>query len=522
MRYVLKDLSINIEARTVHRDGTLIKLPDLSFDVLAKLIEAAPQPVSIAAFSNEVWRTEYVSDETVAQRIALLRKALGDDSKAPVYIRTVRSLGYALARSVAPIENKPAPKGVTFFNRRKSVAVGVGLFGLMLVPALLLSFRSIDSRPAQAVTVADTTPASAITILVDRAQQQLSLHQAQGTDRAIAMLREALTQDPTHFDTRLTLSFALSTKATKFGGDSGEAEAEAIARTLINERPDSSDAWSALGYALGAQGRMNESLPAYQYAYQLNPNNASAMSRAAYLYLLRGELHQALSLEFRARQAGGMSRYAEIQIAQSLELIDHPAAAAWYAKALSLNPGQVVILSVTAKSHLRRGNPQAALNTLAQAEGEDQFAPQILQLRARASISMGRIEEARRILATAGWRGHYDLAALDAIAGDPSAAEAFLLPSSLASHATDPDPMMRIQLAEVTAALGRNEEALQFLMQAINLGWRDALWMKQSPFLGDLMSSGEGRELESRIERELDAQRRLIEGAEELMLAISG
>lgn len=523
MRYFLNDLLIDTEAHAVFRGDAAIKLTDLSFNALVKLIEAAPNPVSVAEFSSAVWHTEHVSDETIAQRIALLRKALADDPKNPIYIRTMRGLGYAIVGSVAHTQNRAAPKNILIQNRRNSIAVVAGLLSLVFASALFWNSRDNGFFSKPVTQVADANPKSITVSLVDRAREQLNLHQAQETSRAIAMLREALVQDPRSFDARLTLSFALSTKATKFGGDTSvKKEAEAIARTLISEQPKSSNAWSALGYTLGSQGRMSESLPAYQHAYQLNPKNAPAISSAAYVHLMRGELHQALSLEFQARQAGGTSRYAEIQIAQSLELIGHPAAAVWHAKALSLNPGQVVIISEIAKSHLRHGDPQAALDMLGKAKGDDQSAPQILQLRGRAAILVGRMEEARHSLEAAGWRGHYDLAALDAISGDTSPAEEFLLPSKLAKLEFDPDPEVHIQLAEISAVLDRDDLALRLLAKAINLGWRDAPWVKHSPYFGRIMSTSEGRQLESRIERELDAQRRLIEGADELMLAIDG
>lgn len=523
MHYVVNDLLIDTEAHAVFRGDAAIKLTDLSFNALVKLIEAAPNPVSVAEFSNSVWRAEHVSDETIAQRITLLRKALADDPKKPIYIRTVRGLGYAIVGSVAHTKNRPAPKTIFYRNRRHSIAAMAGLVSLVFVSALFWNFRNNGFRPELTTQVANANPKSTVTILVDRARQQLSLHQAQETNRAIAMLREALAQDPNSFDARLTLSFALSTKATKFDGDkSVKKEAEAIARALISEQPKSSDAWSALGYTLGSQGRMAESLPAYQHAYQLNSKNAPAISSAAYVHLMRGELHQALSLEFQARQVGGTSRYAEIQIAQSLELIDHPAAVSWQAKALSLNPGQVVVISEIARSHLRHGDPQAALDILGQAKGEDQSTPQILQLRGRAAIMLGRTEEARRALEAAGWRGHYELAAFDAISGDTARAEEFLHPSKLAELELDPDPEMHILLAEISAALGQDDLTLRLLAKAINLGWRDAPWVKNSPFLGAVMSSSEGRQLESRIERELDVQRRLIEGTDNLMLLIDG
>jgi DNA-binding winged helix-turn-helix (wHTH) protein/Flp pilus assembly protein TadD len=520
MRYILKDLVINVEARAVQRGDTVLKLPDLSFDTLVKLIEAAPNTVSIKDFAHAVWRTEHVSDETIAQRITLLRKALGDDPKNPTYIRTVRGLGYAITGAVERVENEPAPQKTSPLTPRSSFTVSTGtiaagLYVLLVAAVMFLNTHNADSESVSKVTEVNTKSEAAI--LLERARNQLSLHQARETDRAIDMLRRALAQDPNNFDARLTLSFALTTKATKFGGNLDEKqEAEAIARALLDEQPSNSNAWSALAYTLGAQGRIEESLPAYQYAYQLNPNNAPAISSAAHAHLIRGELHQALLLELKAMQAGGASRYAEIQIAQVLELIGHPAMADWHTKALSLNPGQVVIVSEVARSHLRRGRPNAALEILAQATGDDQSAPQILQLRGRAAIMLGHLEEAQHLLEAAGDAASFDIAALNALTGNPSKAEALLLPAKIVELETSDAPDDRIHFAEVTAALGQPKEALRFLTQAVNLGWRDTAWLEHSPFLGALMLSNEGRQLETRIARDLEAQRRLIEGTQEL------
>jgi len=266
---------------------------------------------------------------------------------------------------------------------------------------------------------------------------------------------------------------------------------------------------------------MDESLAALQYAYQLDPDNAPAASSAAYVLLVQGQLYQALDLEFQVLEAGGRSRYAEIQIAQNLALIGHPAAERWHAKALSLNPGQVVVLSEVARYHLRHGRSIAALETLAQAKGDDQTAPSVLQLRGRANIALGLMEDAKRDLSSAGWSGQYDLAALEAMTGNPELANELFSPTKLADLDADPDPEFRVQLAEVAAALGKKTEATGLLAQAVNLGWRDIDWLKQSPFLGDLLASREWLELEGRINRELNAQRRLTEGNEKLVIAIN-
>ncbi|MEM7703324.1 MAG: winged helix-turn-helix domain-containing protein [Pseudomonadota bacterium] len=520
VQYALNGLIIDTQERLVRREGEVIRLPDLSFDTFMHLIEAAPAPQSGPELARCVWRADHVSDETIAQRIALIRKALGDDPRSPRYIRTIRGAGYAIVGEVVRLEPKPEQTDRPIARSVRAPAHLVATLACLLAVSLLwFSLGHTDNRTALASSSDHDGETSA---LVSRARQLLALHQSMETDRALGMLRAALSTDPVDYNARLSLSFALSTKATKFGGTfEHKKEAEALARELIEERPESSNAWSALGYSLGSQGRMNESLSALQYAYQLDPDNAPAGSSAAHVHLIQGQLYEALDLEFRVREAGGRSRYAEIQIAQSLELIEHPEAQSWHAKAMSLNPGQVVVLSEVARSHLRHGQPNRALDVLAQAEGKDETAPSILHLRGRANLALGQMEEARDNLKAAGRWGQFDLAALDALAGDHGPAKAFLSPAKLADLDADPDPQFRVQLAELAAAAGHERQAFSLIGQAVSLGWRDIRWLNHSPFLREFMDSGMGHELRSRMARELETQRLLMEGDASLSRAIS-
>lgn len=517
MHYHLRDLVVDTARRMVTRDGQRLHLPDLSFDVLVELIQAAPDPVSATQFASAVWHTQHVSDETVAQRITLLRKALSDDPRKPEYIRTVRGKGYAL---MCPVRRHDAETSVSIERGRLRPTWIAAAMATTLLVGLFAIKAHRDREPS--IVVATQQSPSDSAILVQRARAQLRLHQSRETNRAISMLGEALAQAPGDYDARLTLSFALTTRATKFGG--GEADkyrSEAIARALIAERPENSNAWSALGYVLDARGRAEEALPAYQTAYRLDPGNVAALSSAAYTMMIHGDLYQALALEVRARQSGNTSRYSEIQIAQLLELIEHPAADAWRARAQTLNPGHVVVTGELARSHLRRGDWQAALDVLDRLEGEERQAPAVLQLRGRIAVARGEWIQARRFFERAGPRGELDLAALDALRGDGTVAENVVL-HKLGQLENSSWPGFRVHIAEVQASLGRRDDALALIQQAINLGWRDLHWLKQSPFLRDTMASAEGQRVEARIRRALDAQRRLILSANELAHVFDG
>jgi DNA-binding winged helix-turn-helix (wHTH) protein len=61
-------------------------LPKLSFDLLCALINAAPAIVTNDELLERVWPGLQVSPESVAQRVKLLRSAIGDDSQQPRYI----------------------------------------------------------------------------------------------------------------------------------------------------------------------------------------------------------------------------------------------------------------------------------------------------------------------------------------------------------------------------------------------------------------------------------------------------
>ena len=95
-RYRVDDLEVDVGKAEVTRGGEKIALPKLSFDLLRALINAAPALVTNDDLLEQVWPGLQVSPESVAQRVMLLRNALGDDSQEPRYILGVRGRGYRL------------------------------------------------------------------------------------------------------------------------------------------------------------------------------------------------------------------------------------------------------------------------------------------------------------------------------------------------------------------------------------------------------------------------------------------
>ena len=90
------DLLVDFERRTVRRGSEMLELTDRSFRLLEVLISHAPERVDKDRLIAEVWDDAVVSDDTLAQRVRLLRQSIGDNSQKPRYIAAVRGRGYRL------------------------------------------------------------------------------------------------------------------------------------------------------------------------------------------------------------------------------------------------------------------------------------------------------------------------------------------------------------------------------------------------------------------------------------------
>lgn len=95
-RYRVLDLEIDLGRQSVWRGRQELALPDLSFRLLAALVRSAPDRVDKDDLIRDIWDDVVVSDETLAQRVRLLRQALGDNGKNSRYIASVRGRGYRL------------------------------------------------------------------------------------------------------------------------------------------------------------------------------------------------------------------------------------------------------------------------------------------------------------------------------------------------------------------------------------------------------------------------------------------
>lgn len=102
MRFRFADLTLDVGRHRVARDGQTLHLGKLTYEMLLAFVEAAPNVVTQDQLVQRVWGGRVTTPETVAQRVKLLRTALGEDTSHPRYIEVVRAQGYRLIPPVEP------------------------------------------------------------------------------------------------------------------------------------------------------------------------------------------------------------------------------------------------------------------------------------------------------------------------------------------------------------------------------------------------------------------------------------
>ena len=92
-------IAIDAPSREVHLAGKLVELTGIEFDILLALARRAGRVVPRESLLSDGGRSDVVVGErTVDVHISHLRQKLGDDPRTPKLIKTVRGVGYILAK----------------------------------------------------------------------------------------------------------------------------------------------------------------------------------------------------------------------------------------------------------------------------------------------------------------------------------------------------------------------------------------------------------------------------------------
>jgi len=503
--YRLLDLDIDVPRQRVSRGGQALDVSGLSFQLFAYLLAQDQRVVGFDEMIRAVWAPAVVGEETVTQRIKLLRQALGDDARRPRYLRSVRGQGYQLLElpeAIATPANRTAVPSRRMARWRKGgAALAIAVIFAAATGLVWHSFRAPVASP-----------------LLERAGYYAGIGQADNNDRAIALYRQALAQAPDSPAALAGLSRALSARTCLYNGGASEAgEGAALARRLLGHDRDSAAAWAALGYAQDCLGDMRRAVAGYEASVRLDPADDKSRASLAYLYQEQGRLADALHGNLTLRHPE-RARFRDVQVARELELLGFTAAAERrYRTNFELFPDNVFSNIAWPRFLLSQGRTEEAAAALKVALARGTPHPTLLRLQGELALLAGD-----------------RAAAIAAFAEGQRLRPHQSLPGTLAGlYAARPPTQEWIQSrlqdlqgdtfgwsdAALEAALleqrrGDTDAALKALHAAVSAGLRDRAWLATTPLFADVRRVPGFAALLARIEGDVATQRMQVAQAD--------
>ncbi|MDP5219031.1 winged helix-turn-helix domain-containing protein [Ruegeria sp. 2205SS24-7] len=148
MIYTFSDCVLNLDRRTLLREGVAQHIEPQVFDLLVLLVQAEGRTVTKDEIIAQIWDGRAISDDAITSRIKSARKAIGDDGRSQRFIRTLPKIGYRFdghvdAPSGDPQQPAPNPGDETsapeigYVTDRKGRSIGYAVHGdgpLLIVP----------------------------------------------------------------------------------------------------------------------------------------------------------------------------------------------------------------------------------------------------------------------------------------------------------------------------------------------------------------------------------------------------
>lgn len=380
------------KSQHVFYDGKALPLKGLTYRLLEKLVLAEQQVVSADELARSVWHTSYVSDETLAQRVSLLRKALSF-LQAEV-IESVRSEGYRWVLPVVkqittpPIVAKPdnadvftgaaQANGAAKANsnaqlnnaaqansaaRLLSAPQGAAPYFYLAVLVLLIAAWFYLAKPSLSHSTNMAEPAQPA--LLQKAFGYAQQNTASGNEIAIELFQEFLQQSPDHTAARLALAAATIERVVKFNGE--PLLLERAADQISHLATTDVSRWQLeklTGYYFDAQGDIAQAIYHYEQALAANSGAISEIAASlAYLYVRKGRMYEAMQLNLTV--LNNKNGYTFLQIAEILYLTGlTEQAKVWAEVAYKIAPDDAFVATQYARDAKARGQTEVAYQAL--------------------------------------------------------------------------------------------------------------------------------------------------------------
>ena len=150
--YVWDDIVVDAHRAVVTRRGERLTITAKVVDLLLILLERRGHIVEKAELMELLWPNSFVEEANLAQNVAVLRRALGDNPKAAKLIRTIPGRGYEFVGAVS-VRDTEEPPVVAESNqtdvrgRGIGYALAVGALAALLLAAGAYFFIRQNSEP---------------------------------------------------------------------------------------------------------------------------------------------------------------------------------------------------------------------------------------------------------------------------------------------------------------------------------------------------------------------------------------
>ncbi|HKP70458.1 MAG TPA: winged helix-turn-helix domain-containing protein [Pyrinomonadaceae bacterium] len=139
--YLWDDIVVDSDRAVVTQSGERLTMTAKVFDLLLILLERRGQIVEKAELMELLWPNSFVEEANLAQNVAVLRRALGDNPKAARLIRTIPGRGYEFVGDVSVTNAEPAtPVIIDEIKRAETRGRGIGyVLAIGSIAALLIA-----------------------------------------------------------------------------------------------------------------------------------------------------------------------------------------------------------------------------------------------------------------------------------------------------------------------------------------------------------------------------------------------
>lgn len=424
-RYLIDDLNLDVQRGELTRQEEVITLPKLSYDLLVALAKSAPALLSQEQLMAIVWPDRVIGDETLKQRVKLLRKSLGDDATAPTYIEAVRSRGYRLIPAVkcecvvrsppsvmldlSANDRFPSIAGSQFGTmwRRMSLLGLAAFIGILVSLTLSTSLPNnvIDENPTLNSVSTNEVSSEGVAKtnaerLYLRGRDYYHRYRKQDNDIAIDFFLKAINENDTFAPAYAALSQAYSQKYFQFSGQESDKQlAIDNAYQALSYDNQSADGYKALGTAYYVAGWLSKSIKTLHRGLAIEADEIEILINLAFIYSEQGELEKALHWHKVILEQAPEHALAMMHTGLTLQRAKQfDAAKLWYEKALTLQPDYLLTSYHLAQLAIEKQDYIEASNLISEVS-QTNTNQQALLLQTQADIEyfQGKLTSAQQL-----------------------------------------------------------------------------------------------------------------------------